>query len=296
MHCKSCDGSKINTTLSTKKIREVLDSAKEMGIRILYLTGGEPLMSEDIFEIIEYAHKCKLHINMITNGTLINERVVDKLLEAGLNNISLSLDGTEDINDSIRGSGVYEKVIRAMEIFQKKRLSRMVSILFTISKINYMVLPEVLDIIRKYGVRKIYFNVFDISYISDNIVEKREMFWISGKDINCFEEILQKAETRANEIGISFPAKDYLKRMVNYFRQEKSVLNCSCIVPETSIIIEATGEVKGCWKMGTDLSIYDHSLLEISESLKYKSLIDNARKLKCKGCVFACYSEEKYLA
>mgnify|MGYP001264682327 CR=1 FL=1 len=55
---------------------------------------------------------------MSCNATLVTKKVVDKLINSGLNNISISLDGTREINDYIRGEGVYDKVLSTCNFFK----------------------------------------------------------------------------------------------------------------------------------------------------------------------------------
>ena len=89
--------------------------------RQISLTGGEPLVREDIFDILEYLNKkYDGRVTLSTNGTLINEKNVDVLIRY-LDQIDISIDGVDEATCSrIRGQGVFEKIIRTVHLLHKK--------------------------------------------------------------------------------------------------------------------------------------------------------------------------------
>ena len=92
--------------------------------RQISLTGGEPLVREDIFDILEYLNKkYDGRVTLSTNGTLINEKNVDVLIRY-LDQIDISIDGVDEATCSrIRGQGVFEKIIRTVHLLHKKGFS-----------------------------------------------------------------------------------------------------------------------------------------------------------------------------
>ena len=101
-YCKHC-GSRCNdihnlNMLSTAEWKSVLDQVKEdfdLNSFTLAVTGGEPLLRPDFFEIMGYAHKLGYKWGMTTNGTLITPEVAKKLKEVGLATISISLENLD---------------------------------------------------------------------------------------------------------------------------------------------------------------------------------------------------------
>jgi heme b synthase len=90
--------------LDTKAGFKLLDQMAELGEPIVILTGGEPLLRQDIFEIAQYGTKKNLRMVMAPNGTLITDKIADKLVEAGIKRISISLDGaSKESHDKFRG-------------------------------------------------------------------------------------------------------------------------------------------------------------------------------------------------
>lgn len=118
-HCRHC-GSKCEYTegdnqLSREEIQSFLDTIKEdfdiSKVR-LCITGGEPLLRSDFFEIMEYANKLGFMWGMTSNGTLIDVDTALKLKATGMRTISVSVDGLNEVHDWFRGSqGSYERTI-----------------------------------------------------------------------------------------------------------------------------------------------------------------------------------------
>lgn len=86
----------------------------------IVLTGGEPMLRCDFFEIASMISDKGFKWGMTSNATLIDERNATKLVECGLKTISVSLDGTREIHDAIRGvSGAFDKAVRGIEELSK---------------------------------------------------------------------------------------------------------------------------------------------------------------------------------
>lgn len=133
LNCLYCGRNKTasDDEMSAPQGRLVIDQLNLLGTKVISFTGGEPLLREDIYELIDYATAKGIYVNMNTNGTLFIER--EKELEK-LNSVRFSLDGDKDVNDYIRGKGVYEKVIAAINSCRKQQIKS--CIVSTISKYN----------------------------------------------------------------------------------------------------------------------------------------------------------------
>lgn len=84
--------------------------------RVVVLTGGEPFLRKDIFEVIDYSVKRRIKTEVISNGCLINEELASKIISSGLRNIAISLDGAKkSTHDFIREKGSYSKTLRAIK-------------------------------------------------------------------------------------------------------------------------------------------------------------------------------------
>jgi AdoMet-dependent heme synthase len=82
--------------LSTAKCLEVLKEIREVGTPIVILTGGEPLMREDVFDLAQKGTGLGLRMVMATNGTLLRPELVERMKDSGIKRVSISLDGADE--------------------------------------------------------------------------------------------------------------------------------------------------------------------------------------------------------
>ena len=129
--------------LDTKTCLNLLDQIQEMGDPIIILTGGEPLLRPDIFEIARYGTDKGLRMVMAPNGTLLTKDIAKKLVDAGIQRISISLDGsTKTSHDRFRGvEGAYEGALRGIQHAKEAGIEFQINT--TITKTN---LHEIQDI------------------------------------------------------------------------------------------------------------------------------------------------------
>jgi len=98
------------------------------------ITGGEPLLRDDIFEICAELKNNKFNFGMVTNGTLINAAMASRLCECGIGSISISLDAPDEINDLLRGAGSAARARRAIIELQDAGYNGILEIISTITK------------------------------------------------------------------------------------------------------------------------------------------------------------------
>ena len=118
-HCGSSCGDVLSSEMTSADYKRVLDEVKQdfdLSKMMLCITGGEPLLRKDFFDILGYAHELGYTWGMTTNATLITKDIARRLHECGMATVSVSIDGLEDTHDSLRGmKGGYR---RAMEGIQ----------------------------------------------------------------------------------------------------------------------------------------------------------------------------------
>ena len=154
VHCYRDAGNKQKDELSTAEGKKLLDEMGRAGFKIIILSGGEPLMREDIYELIAYAKSIGLRPVLGTNGILITEEVAVKLKAAGLGAAGISLDSTDKkIHDKFRQSeGAWDKTIAAMSACRKAGLPFQVHT--TITNWNEKEVTNITDLAvekRRYG-------------------------------------------------------------------------------------------------------------------------------------------------
>ncbi len=129
--------------LDTDAAYRLLDQIAELGSPIVILTGGEPLMRPDIFEVAKYGDGKGLRMVMAPNGTLITEENAGKLASAGIKRISISLDGaSREIHDKFRGvEGAFDGALRGIEHAKKAGIEFQINT--TIAKANLEQIPKI---------------------------------------------------------------------------------------------------------------------------------------------------------
>jgi AdoMet-dependent heme synthase len=137
--------------LETVKCLQVLDQIEEVGKPIVILTGGEPLLREDVFELARYGTGKGLRMVMATNGTLITEEVTKRMRSSGIQRVSISLDGaTAAQHDRFRKvSGAFEGALEGIELLKKAHIEFQINT--TITRHNLDQAEEILHLAVRLG-------------------------------------------------------------------------------------------------------------------------------------------------
>ncbi len=141
LHCRYCGSgctlAERQGELTTQDWISIIDQLAEdfePANIMVAVTGGEPLFRKDIFEIFAHLHKRGFPYGMVTNSTLLDEEAAKKLVEVGINSISLSLDSIPEVNNSIRGQHTAEAAMRAIENLNNAGYKGILEALSTITK------------------------------------------------------------------------------------------------------------------------------------------------------------------
>jgi AdoMet-dependent heme synthase len=129
--------------LDTDACLRLLDQIAETGQPIVILTGGEPLLRDDIFQVARYGTDKGLRMVMAPNGTLITPAVAQKMSAAGIQRISISLDGADRAShDRFRGvDGAYDGAMQGVEHARKAGIEFQINT--TITKANLAQIPKI---------------------------------------------------------------------------------------------------------------------------------------------------------
>ena len=143
-------GHKLN--LSFEDLDSIITQGKELGIYFYMLTGGEPLVrKKDLIKLCEKHNDCAFHA--FTNGTLVDRELCEEMVRVGNLSLSISLEGFEEVNDSRRGNGIFNKVMDTMDLLKEYGLIFGTSICYTRKNIDVVTSDEFLDLIIEKGCR-----------------------------------------------------------------------------------------------------------------------------------------------
>lgn len=132
--------------LDTQEGTALIDDIVAVGRPVLILTGGEPLLRDDVFTLARYGTDRGLRVVMATNGTLVTDASTAAMREAGIARVSVSLDGADkDGHDAFRGvPGAFAGAIRGIEILKAAGIPFQINT--TITRINLEQLPRIHDL------------------------------------------------------------------------------------------------------------------------------------------------------
>lgn len=151
-HCRAvAEDHPYDNELDTQASFKLLDQIKEVGDPIIILTGGEPLLRDDIFDISAYGTSLGLRMVMAINGTLITPETAKKMKESGIKRISISLDGsTPETHDAFRGvENAFEDAIQGIETAKAAGIEFQINT--TITKTNLDQIPKILSLAENLG-------------------------------------------------------------------------------------------------------------------------------------------------
>jgi len=155
MRCKHCGSScedKLPGELSTEEALRVCDELGELGMRYIAISGGEPTTREDWPLLVKRLRKNGIKPNMITNGWLITEEILNTAVESGISSICISIDGLEETHNFMRRKGSFGRSMNAFELANKKGIST--AAITTINKKNIGELDQLKEVLISKGVKR----------------------------------------------------------------------------------------------------------------------------------------------
>lgn len=161
IHCISNSGLIKKNELTKEEIFRIIDEAKKNKAFTIGITGGEPFLRKDVFEIIDYIFKKRLNIIITTNGTLLDKAIIEKIK----NKISLlrvSLDHFNHLkHDIFRGiPGAYEKTFKILDFLKRYESYFQIVILTVVSRYNFGDLASVIKHFEESGFKAVNFFLF----------------------------------------------------------------------------------------------------------------------------------------
>lgn len=212
MKCVMCNVWKLGITnpniqekeLSIPELNNLIDELSRLGTKVIYLSGGEPLLKKEIFSIIRIAKAKKIKVGMITNGTLITERVAKELLESGLDHIIFSIDSPEvDLHEQIRGvKGSWKKATNGLRLMDKLRKEMnkdqfFISVHFLVTRKNYELIENMIESKSQLGYNEIGF----LPVVGKTVAT--EEFFLRKNDLEALKKRLPSIKAKLQKHQLS---------------------------------------------------------------------------------------------
>lgn len=179
-----------------------------------YVTGGEPLLREDFFEVTSKMHALGFGWGMVTNGTLVTDGVAARCRRAGMNTVTISVDGLEESHDRLRGAGTFRRARRAVELFLAEAQAgsqagsiQAVEVATCVNHLNIGELAAMRDLWRSVGVT--HWRLVQTSPIGRAAVNRGLL--LDGNDFRRLLEFIRANRLRQNP-WLSLDEEGYLGR------------------------------------------------------------------------------------
>lgn len=299
---------KAKPELSTDECLLLVDEAVTLGVRKFTITGGEPLLRADALDILGYAKTKGLNCTLLSNGVLITGEIAKRIVELEIDQVTFSLDGPEDIHQTIRKShGAFERLINAIHLIQieKEKAGSIfpnLSLTCTISALNADRLSETFQLAKELNINIHYGYLF---YTTQEMTLKtNEVFQIGAskdedqdvegelKEVNVenLKREMQfiKQEAKKDGIRVSFQPDLKEQDVERRFYDDSFSYSSKCFYPWYAVRINPYGDVYPC-SMGIRMgNITDNKLGKIWNNDVYmkfrKALIKQKLFPKCAKC------------
>ncbi|WJW75438.1 heme d1 biosynthesis radical SAM protein NirJ [Thiohalobacter sp. IOR34] len=155
-HCYSISADKdFPGELSSDEVYAVMEDLKDYGVPVLILSGGEPLLRPDIYDISRRAKALGFYVGLSTNGTLIDEDNIEAIAAIGYDYVGISIDGLRETHDRFRRrAGAFDESLRGIRLCREHGIK--VGLRFTLTQDNAHELSQVLQLMEAEAIDKFY--------------------------------------------------------------------------------------------------------------------------------------------
>lgn len=272
--------------LTAAELSDILCQLRALGISDLSLSGGEPLLRDDLPAIVSEARDLKFdRIHLSTNGLLLTRERAEQLVESGVTSFYISLNGTKDVHDMTRGiKGAYARTIGALETLVKLRASRFphldISVTTIVMGLTLDQVVELANMCRQWSVGLSLApldtaNPWQDAISSDLTIMRQEQL------DHVIEELHRMKKAYPSSIHDSHSSLEYVR---NYFANRKGE-GSPCYHGYLMIYVGAHGEVfPGCWVLPPVGNLRQASLKQMVNSRAYKERVRDMFLKRCPGC------------
>ncbi|MBR6940804.1 MAG: radical SAM protein [Clostridia bacterium] len=197
-------------------INALTDIKENIGTDVMInISGGEPLMRKDLFDIMTRAVALGFDWGMVTNGSLITDKVIEDMKKSGMKTITISLDGLRETHESLRHlPGSFDKIINALKRIREENFVDHLQVTFVANKRNVYEFEELYAILDKIGLDSIRVsNIDPIGRALDN-----QNLLLNREELLYFTSLVNKFNSGKGRTRIVWSCPHYLGDMVNHRR------------------------------------------------------------------------------
>jgi MoaA/NifB/PqqE/SkfB family radical SAM enzyme len=267
LHCYNSSGKPMEGEMTTKELIGVIDEFYVMGIPEVSLSGGDLLLRKDIFEVMDQLEKYSMKVSMSLNAITLDEEIAKRLASyKNLNNVSVSLEGTEEVQSGIRGKRAYAAATAGLARLQEAGLD--VKLHLTLNALTIKHVEAIKSLILRLGVGR--FSVAELKPLGRALLHHKEMYDFTPREAAAaVASFLKLKEHNLEVYGTGEVSQEKAENAPS--KRHPAGLDLYCYAGISAINVRADGTVIPCifleeyFKVsGLELpSIRDHSLKEI---------------------------------
>lgn len=286
LRCRHCRLEKIRYNMSLDEIEVICKKLAKYHTNCIFVSGGEPTVRADIVDVIKLMKRYIPVITLNTNGTLLDRKLIEELIDAGVNYFQISLDGLEKDHNEIRGNGTFEKTINDMQILSEysDRINIHVSSVVSLLNIDKMEdFIKFLIIEKKLPLQIIGFK----RYVPKNEMAGTYNLGQEGlKKLYESVEYLRDKYSDYTKIVCDFPQKNVFNAAEAWRIIEKYNLKCAgCSAVSGGPAIRTDGSISPCSLLDVSYgNILTDSIEDIYESEIFQNLMDRKLEGRCGEC------------
>ena len=273
--------------------RALLSVKDFIGRYHIEFSGGEPFIKKGFVDLIQWCRDNDIDWGVTTNGSGLTPKNIPKIIAARPFNFNMSIDSFDgEVHDYTRGrENSFEKITKGllelMEQREKAGLDFPIIIKPTVQKLNFRLLPKIVEFVRSLGPASVNFQPMDRW-----TQETYDELWIEEEDWPALREVVQELiEMKRNGAPI-LNSELVLSAFVMHYREEKAPPETlPCRVGLRNFFIRPDGNVEVCWHFPPIGNIKERSAREIWES--YEAKQRRKETTECETlCLFTCLSQK----
>jgi MoaA/NifB/PqqE/SkfB family radical SAM enzyme len=284
--------------LSVEHLEKHVADFKKLGVKEVVFSGGEALMHSNLWQFCEVLKRESIRITLLSTGLLL-ERHANEITRH-LNEVIVSLDGSETVHDRIRNiPNGFQKITAGISALKKINRSFKVTARCVLQRYNFSDFQNIVQAAQAIGLDQISFLAADVTSQAFNRTERWNEERASEVALNIpessdFEAVVEKSFTvleSAYRSGFIAESPQKMRKIVQYYKAVNGLAEYPqtvCNAPWVSAVIESDGSVMPCFFHKPYGNIRDRGFIDLinsAEAIAFRKQLDVGKDEVCKKCV-----------
>lgn len=247
LSCRHCYISQNTKEISMNAINRIIDQIIDEKIMSVTITGGEPLLVKDIDKIVRKLLLSGIHVKICTNGLLLPTFLNHFSNEDDIE-FMISLDGTENCHDAIRGKGTFKKAVEGINFANMRGFP--ITINIVLNKINYLSIPELISYLAKLKIKKVQISEM---WLMGNALQNQHELLLSKEEHNLYVKKIFEQKKELSGMVLSFSNKYAHENDFSVYKiaEDGTIANLGedvwrCAAGQCKVSIDELGDIYCC--------------------------------------------------